>query len=269
MGAALKASLWAGQRDGPAGRGLERRAGSFRARGGSPRARLGREARRKIGERSARAQPTAGPRGRVARAITLPPPGVTLDSPAARRRGPCGPEVDRRRRNAAALGDLGANEYSCDRAAQLSLRPKGAASQRQLRVRNGWRTACLTARYGGSGVRAHVTWGCPWKMKRVACGRTRAVDSSAPGDDRQRLGGQGPQIGGGRARTPRHRLSWRGHSGLGGKSRRATHQAGRPTKVERAAAHAHGRSGSARGYLGADSKPRAAEFGTDVAEQNQ
>ena len=137
LGAALKASLWAGQRDGPAGRGLERRAGSFRARGGSPRARLGREARREIGERSARAQPTAGPRGRVARAITLPPPGVTLDSPAARRRGPCGPEVDRRRRNAAALGDLGANEYSCDRAAQLSLRQKGAASQRQLNVRSG------------------------------------------------------------------------------------------------------------------------------------
>ena len=61
----------------------------------------------------------------------------------------------------------------------------------------------------------------------------------------------------------------RGAPELGGKSRRATHQAGRPTKVERAAVHAHGRSGSARGYLGADSKPRAAEFGTDVAEQNQ
>ena len=157
LGAALKASLWAGQRDGPAGSRPGATRGVAPALDAAPRTRLGREARREIGERSARAQPTAGPRGRVARAITLPPPGVTLDSPAARRRGPCGPEVDRRRRNAAALGDGGANEYSCDRAAQLSLRPKGAASQRQLRVRNGWRTACLTARYGGSGVRAHAT----------------------------------------------------------------------------------------------------------------
>ena len=76
--------------------------------------------------------------------------------------------------------------------------------------------------------------------------------------------------------TPRvdHRFRFlkpltRGAPELGGKSRRATHQAGRPTKVERAAAHAHGRSGPARWYLGAGIKPRAAEFSTDVAEQNQ
>ena len=111
------------------------------------------------GGRSARGRRERSPQQVPAAASRAQSPCLRQVLPWTRRRRAGEDHVARRLTvdaDAAALGDLGANEYSCDPAAQLSLRPKGAASQRQLRVRNGWRTACLTARYGGTGVRAHT-----------------------------------------------------------------------------------------------------------------
>ena len=153
-----------------------------------------------------------------------------------------------------ARGDPGAKEVPARSVspAQPATKGSGVARQRQLSMRSRWPTVCLTARCGGAGI-----WALVRRVMLCSIFRSCFLPSKTPSRTCRSIAQHLPmaasvapkmtarddrRVSRGCTKIPLLQAADERNSKLSAKSRRATDVSprARPTKVERAAAHAHG-----------------------------